>query len=108
MERVNLPDNIVAVVNGRSTLGRLGVTVHVTAGYVDPGFQGTITLEIFNCGPSRIMLFPGDRVAQLVFDKLSTPARRPYGSEGSNNKYQNQSRVTAPRSDSNHDTIEPA
>lgn len=97
MELVNLPDDLVAVVNGRSTFGRLGITVHVTAGYVDPGFRGTITLEIYNCGPVTVELCPGERIAQLVFERLSTRARTPYGAPGSNNKYQDQIGVTAPR-----------
>lgn len=97
IERVEIPDDLVAIVNGRSTFGRLGLTVHITAGYIDPGFRGNITLEIFNAGPHAIVLEPGERIAQLVFESLSSPAQRPYGCSEGNNKYQFQSGVSAPR-----------
>lgn len=96
-ERLHVPDNLVVRVDGRSTYGRLGITVHVTAGFIDPGFDGTVTLEIYNCGSHTVRLIPGTRVAQLVFDKISSPAQRPYGAPGSNNKYQGQVGTTAPR-----------
>lgn len=97
VERVNMPPDIVGVVNGRSTVGRLGMTVHVTAGYIDPGFCGNITLEIYNCGNQNIILYAGDRVAQFVFQQTAAPAEAPYGAEGTNSKYQGQTGVTAPR-----------
>jgi dCTP deaminase len=79
VERVSLPNNLVAAVNGRSSLGRLGVVVHATAGYIDPGFSGHVTLELFNMGPRPVRLYAGQRVAQLVFYLTITPCERPYG-----------------------------
>ncbi len=75
---VGLPDNIVARIEGKSSLGRLGLAVHITAGYIDPGFKGHITLELANFSPHPIRLFAGMRIAQLQFSKMSQPARKPY------------------------------
>ena len=81
---------LVGVVSGRSTLGRLGLGVHVTAGFVDPGFKGTITLEVTNVGPCPIALTPGQRIAQIYFMKTTRTPLVPYGAPSSNNKYQGQ------------------
>jgi dCTP deaminase len=70
-EKVNLPNDLTARVDGRSTLGRLGVTVHITAGFVDPGFSGTITLEIANLGAQQVTLKSGQQLAQLVFEVVT-------------------------------------
>ncbi len=91
-ERVELPEDLSAQVLGRSTLGRLGVSVHQTAGFIDPGFKGQITLELSNNGPLGVTLEPGLRVCQIVFNELSSPAQDGYGGYGSN--YQNQSGAT--------------
>ena len=91
-ERVELPDDLVAKVLGRSSLGRLGISVHQTAGYIDPGFEGQITLELSNHGPAPIRLEEGQRICQIVFTRLSSQALKPYGHEGS--QYQNQSGAT--------------
>lgn len=91
-ERVELPDDIAANVLGRSSLGRLGVSVHQTAGFIDPGFEGEITLEITNHGPQIVQLEPGLRICQIVFKRLTSPALNSYGHEGS--QYQNQSGAT--------------
>jgi dCTP deaminase len=77
-ETVSIPDDIVARVTGRSSLGRLGISIHQTAGYIDPGFEGQITLEIGNCGPAPIELSSGDRVCQISFTMLSSSAEQPY------------------------------
>lgn len=77
-ERVRLPAGVSAQVSGRSTLGRMGLAVHITAGFIDPGFDGHITLELFNHSPRAILLKPGMPAGQLVFSFLDAPARNPY------------------------------
>ena len=89
-EVVKLPSDIVARVEGRSSMGRLGVTMHVTAGYIDPGFEGKITLEISNIGKMPVALYPGQRVCQIVFETMTTPSEKPYGHVERNSKYMGQ------------------
>ena len=89
IEKIKLPDNIVARVEGRSSLGRLGIIVHSTAGFIDAGFEGTITLEITNINRIPIALYPGMRVCQLAFEEMSSPAEIPYNMKKSA-KYQGQ------------------
>lgn len=92
MEWVKLPADLVGRVDGRSSLGRLGVLMHATAGFIDPGFEGKITLELSNVNQMPVVLKPGMRVCQISFDRMSSPAARPYGiARGS--KYQSQSGV---------------
>lgn len=91
-EEVHLPDDLSANVLGRSSLGRLGISVHQTAGYIDPGFHGEVTLELSNHGPAPVKLHAGDRICQIVFHELSTPAETPYGHDGS--QYQGQHGAT--------------
>jgi dCTP deaminase len=81
IEEVAIPTDLVATVDGRSSIGRLAVVVHATAGFIDPGFRGQITLELSNIGPIPVRLYPGMRVAQIVFHQLSSAADRPYGPE---------------------------
>ena len=90
VERVGLPDDLVARVEGKSSLGRLGLLIHATAGFVDPGFVGQITLELSNVAPLPIKLWPGMRVGQLSFHRLDTAALRPYGHPALNSKYVDQ------------------
>lgn len=78
IEYVTIPQYIVARVEGRSSVGRLGVMVHVTAGYIDPGFIGNITLELFNCSDKPFQLSYGDCLCQIVFETLSSPCKQPY------------------------------
>lgn len=92
MERVTIPRNLVATVVGRSSLGRLGISVHQTAGFVDPSFCGQITLELSNHGPSAVKLEPGHRICQIVFEEVTGDVDEEYGHSGSN--YQNQSGAT--------------
>lgn len=92
MERIALPDDLCADVVGRSSLGRLFVSVHETAGFGDPGFNGTVTLEMTNSNPDPIRLHRGDRVCQIIFKETRSPSLEPYGHEGS--QYQNQSGAT--------------
>jgi dCTP deaminase len=88
-ERVEIPPDLVAHVEGRSSLGRLAIVVHATAGLADPGYHGQITLELSNLGNAPVSLTPGMRISQLTFTELSSPAQRPYGAERGS-KYQNQ------------------
>lgn len=97
VETVGLDETLVARVDGRSTIGRFGVTVHVTAGFIDPGFEGVITLEIANLNPNKVRLPIGGRICQLVIQQLSSACEEPYGAERGS-KYQGQDGVTAPRS----------
>ena len=92
IEKIELPPNIIARVEGRSSIGRLGVTVHITAGFIDCGFEGQITLEIANLSHNTVMLYEGMRIAQIVFEELDTTPNRIYGECG--NKYQGQEGVT--------------
>ena len=89
-EYVKLPDDIVARVEGRSSMGRLGVTMHVTAGFIDPGFEGKITLEISNIGAMPVALYPGQRVCQIVFETMTSASELPYGHPDRNSKYMGQ------------------
>lgn len=96
-EYVKVPDDLVARVEGRSSMGRLGVTMHVTAGYIDPGFEGKITLEISNIGAMPVALYPGQRVCQIVFETMTTPSEIPYGHPDRNSKYMHQLRPESSR-----------
>ncbi|OSP04835.1 deoxycytidine triphosphate deaminase [Halorubrum ezzemoulense DSM 17463] len=95
-ERVRIPDDLVAHVEGRSSLGRLAIVVHATAGLCDPGYEGQITLELSNLGTAPVALSPGMRVSQLTFTELKRPADRPYGAERGS-KYQGQDGPQASR-----------
>lgn len=97
VERVSLPEDIVARLDGRSSLGRLGIVIHSTAGFIDPGFSGHITLEISNLANLPIALYPDMRVAQISFHRMSTPAQVPYGQRALRSKYQGQEAPTASR-----------
>lgn len=101
-ERVEVPPDLVAQVEGRSSLGRLAVVVHATAGFIDPGFRGKITLELSNLGTAPVALTPGMRISQLVFTEMKSPSTRPYGSERGS-KYQDQSGPQASRIGGDHE-----
>jgi dCTP deaminase len=90
LERVGVPDDLVARVEGKSSLGRLGLLIHSTAGFVDAGFDGHITLELANVASLPITLYPGMKIGQVSFLKMTTPADRPYGSGATGSKYQGQ------------------
>jgi dCTP deaminase len=96
-ERIGLPDDIVATLDGKSSLGRLGLVVHQTAGVIDAGFDGHITLELANVANLPITVYPGMRIAQLSFMTLTTPAEHPYGSGRLGSKYQGQAEPTPSR-----------
>jgi dCTP deaminase len=97
LEWVELPDDIVARIEGKSSLGRLGLIVHATAGFCDPGWRGTLTLELNNLTRVPIKLYPGLAIAQLSFMSLDRPALRPYGSPGLGSHYQGQVAATESR-----------
>jgi len=78
MEEVFLPDDVAARIDGRSSLGRLGIVIHSTAGHIDPGFKGKIVLEMENIGMIPVLLYPETRICQLVFEPLSSPTTNPY------------------------------
>ena len=100
-EVVTLPDDIAARVEGKSSLGRLGLLTHATAGFVDPGFSGHVTLELANVATLPIKLYPGMKIGQLCFFRLSSPAAHPYGSEKYGSRYQGQRGPTPSRSYAN-------
>ena len=95
-ERVEIPDDLIAHVEGRSSLGRLAIVVHATAGIVDPGYQGQITLELSNLGKAPVALTPDMRISQLTFTELKNRAEVPYGEERGS-KYQGQTGPQASR-----------
>lgn len=97
-EQVTLPDDIAARLEGKSSLGRLGLLTHSTAGFVDPGFSGHVTLELSNMATLPIKLWPGMKIGQLCFFKLSSPTENPYGSSKYGSRYQGQRGPTASRS----------
>ncbi len=97
LERVELPTDLVARIEGKSSLGRLGLIVHATAGFVDPGFHGTLTLEITNLTRVPIVLWPGKPIAQLSFMTLDRPAERPYGHPDLGSHYAGQVDATESR-----------
>src|SRR5438552_5840462 len=95
LERVVLPDDLVARLEGKSSLGRLGLLIHSTAGYVDPGWNGYLTLELSNVANLPITIYPGMKIGQIYFFRLTTPADEPYGSKSRRSKYQGQRGPTA-------------
>ena len=94
-EWVELPNDLVARLEGKSSLGRLGLLIHSTAGYVDPGWKGNLTLELSNVANLPIALYSGMRIGQISFFRMSSPVDRPYGSPELGSKYQGQSEPTA-------------
>lgn len=97
-EHVTLPDDVAARLEGKSSLGRLGLLTHSTAGFIDPGFTGHITLELSNMATLPIALWPGMKIGQLCFFRLSSPAENPYGTGPNLNRYLGQRGPTASRS----------
>ena len=90
-ERVKIPADLAAYIDGRSSLGRLGVTAHITSGWIDPGFEGKLVLEISNLGKMPVTLYPDMRICKLLLFKLNSPAQKPYGARKS--KYHMQEHV---------------
>lgn len=97
IETVQIPTDLVAVVNGKSSLARLGLSIHQTGGFIDPGFKGQVTLELVNSGKDHIWLQAGQPICQLVFMQMDSQAERPYGSAGLGSHYQGQRGPTPSR-----------
>jgi len=107
LEWVELPDDIVARIEGKSSLGRLGLIVHATAGFCDPGWRGTLTLELNNLTRIPIRLWGGLPIAQLSFMRLDRPAERPYGHAALGSRYQGQMAATESRYGTGRDELPP-
>jgi dCTP deaminase len=97
LERVALPDDLVARLEGKSSLGRLGLLIHSTAGFVDAGWDGHLTLELSNVANLPIALYPGMKIGQISFLRMTTAAEHPYGSDATGSKYQGQRGPTPSR-----------
>jgi dCTP deaminase len=97
-EQTTLPDDVAARLEGKSSLGRLGLLTHSTAGFIDPGFSGHVTLELSNVATLPIKLWPGMKIGQMCFFRLSSPTEHPYGSARYGSRYQGQRGPTASRS----------
>jgi dCTP deaminase len=97
LERIGVPGDLVARIEGKSSLGRLGLLIHSTAGFIDPGFHGHITLELSNVANLPITLYPGMRIGQVSFLRMTTPADVPYGTGRLGSKYQGQRGPTPSR-----------
>ena len=97
LERIGVPDDLVGRVEGKSSLGRLGLLIHSTAGFIDAGFDGHITLELANVASLPITLYPGMKIGQISFMQMTTPADNPYGSGAKGSKYQGQRGPTPSR-----------
>lgn len=97
-EVITLPDDVAGRLEGKSSLGRLGLLTHSTAGFIDPGFSGHITLELSNVANLPVKLYPGMKIGQLCLFRLSSPAENPYGSAKYGSRYQNQRGPTASKS----------
>jgi dCTP deaminase len=97
LERVTLPDDLVARLEGKSSLGRLGLLIHSTAGFVDSGFSGNLTLELSNVANLPITIYYGMPIGQISFMRMDQPVERPYGSDGARSKYQDQAEPTPSR-----------
>jgi len=97
LERVAVPSDLVARVEGKSSLGRLGLVIHSTAGFIDAGFDGHVTLELANLANLPMTLYPGMKIGQISFIKMTSPAEKPYGSGAKGSKYQGQRGPTPSR-----------
>ncbi|MFM8625750.1 MAG: dCTP deaminase [Actinomycetota bacterium] len=97
LERVAVPNDLVARVEGKSSLGRLGLLIHSTAGFIDAGFDGHVTLELANVANLPITLYPGMKIGQVSFMRMTSPAENPYGSGARGSKYQGQRGPTPSR-----------
>ncbi|MDO5094401.1 MAG: dCTP deaminase [Propionibacteriaceae bacterium] len=97
-EQVTLPATVAARLEGKSSLGRLGLLTHSTAGFIDPGFSGHVTLELSNMATLPVKLWPGMKIGQLCFFQLSSPTEHPYGSDKYGSRYQGQRGPTPSRS----------
>lgn len=106
VERIALGNDLVARLEGKSSLGRLGLIVHATAGYIDPGFEGNITLELSNVANLPILLYPGMKIGQISFQAMTSEADRPYGHPSLGSKYKGQEAPTASKMHLNFDSLQ--
>jgi dCTP deaminase len=97
LERIRLPDDLVARLEGKSSLGRLGLLIHSTAGFIDPGWDGHVTLELSNVANLPITIYPGMKIGQISFMQMTEPAATPYGADSIGSKYKGQRGPTASR-----------
>ena len=97
LERIKLPDDLVARLEGKSSLGRLGLLIHSTAGFIDPGWDGHVTLELSNVANLPITIYPGMKIGQVSFMQMTEPAATPYGASAIGSKYKGQKGPTASR-----------
>jgi len=97
LERIRLPDDLVARLEGKSSLGRLGLLIHSTAGFIDPGWDGHVTLELSNVANLPITIYPGMKIGQISFMQMSEPATTPYGASSIGSKYKGQMGPTPSR-----------
>ena len=97
LERIRLPDDLVARLEGKSSLGRLGLLIHSTAGFIDPGWDGHVTLELSNVANLPITIYPEMKIGQISFLQMTTPAEHPYGTGAAGSKYQGQRGPTPSR-----------
>ena len=97
LERIQLPDDVVGRLDGKSSLGRLGLLIHSTAGFIDPGWDGHVTLELSNVANLPITIYPGMKTGQVSFMQMTEPAATPYGSQAIGSKYKGQRGPTASR-----------
>ena len=97
LERIRLPDDLVARLEGKSSLGRLGLLIHSTAGFIDPGWDGHVTLELSNVANLPITIYPGMKIGQISFMQMTEPAAAPYGSSALGSKYKGQEGPTPSR-----------
>jgi dCTP deaminase len=104
LERIRLPDDLVARLEGKSSLGRLGLLIHSTAGFIDPGWDGHVTLELSNVANLPITIYHGMKIGQISFMQMTEPAMTPYGSDGLGSKYKGQTGPTASKYWKNFET----
>ena len=97
LEHIEIPNDLVARIEGKSSLGRIGLLIHSTAGYVDPGWTGRLTLELSNISRLPMALYPGMKIGQISFSQMTSPAERPYGTPGLGSHYQGQNEATPSR-----------
>ena len=88
-ERIYIPHDLVGHIDGKSSIGRLGVFIHVSSGFIDSGFVGNVTLEIYNCSDKEFELYHGMSIAQIVFETLTSPVEHPYGTRGNHYQHSN-------------------
>lgn len=103
-ERIKIPHDIAAYIDGRSSIGRLGITTHITSGYVDPGFDGVLALEITNLGKMPVKIYPGMRICKIIFFRLASPSEKPYDKRA-DAKYHSQTEASSSKIHQDFDVL---